>query len=105
MPFLLPAGEAGVAASWNGVRLLVSGQGRYRVEGNAAALSATLTERVLVEPALAPPGAMTAAASAGPVAVDDEIWRRLAAFATRTCVPASAASRARGAGAGLSDND
>lgn len=40
-----------------------------------------------------------------PVDIDDEIWEALGAFAHRTYVPASEASRLKGAGAGLTDND
>ena len=36
---------------------------------------------------------------------DDETWSSLSKLAARTYVPASEASRARGAGAGLTDND
>jgi hypothetical protein len=41
----------------------------------------------------------------GPVDIGDEIWEALSAFAHRTYVPASEASRLKGAGAGLTDND
>lgn len=40
----------------------------------------------------------------GPVAVPDQVWAALEAFAQKTYVPATAASRA-GAGAGAIDND
>jgi hypothetical protein len=39
------------------------------------------------------------------VDIGDEIWEALSAFAHRTYVPASEASRLKGAGAGLTDND
>ena len=39
------------------------------------------------------------------VVVDEEIWREVKALAARTYVPSSEASRARGAGAGMVDND
>lgn len=41
----------------------------------------------------------------GGVALPDELWERASAFAHRTYVPASEASRLTGAGAGTSDND
>lgn len=41
----------------------------------------------------------------GPVDIPDEIWNALATFAAKSYVPASDASRAGGAGAGLTDND
>lgn len=37
--------------------------------------------------------------------VDDRVWREALALAARTYVPSSTASRAAGAGAGLTDND
>ncbi len=37
--------------------------------------------------------------------VDENLWRKLAAYAHRTLVPASAASRAQGAGSQSSDNE
>ena len=55
--------------------------------------------------------ALSAARSTGATAaaracdVTDEGWRALEAFAARTLVPASDASRRAGAGAGLTDND
>ena len=41
----------------------------------------------------------------GPVAIAESIWTGWAAFAAKTYVPASAASRLAGAGAGLTDTD
>ena len=38
-------------------------------------------------------------------APDEDVWTRLAAYAHRTYAPATEASRLKGAGAGLSDND
>lgn len=103
-PFLPPAAGAAFAMGWNGVGLLVSGDGECRVEGDTAALSAALAESVIIEPLTQRRAGKTTTASAGPVRVSEDIWHRLAAFAQRTCVPASEASRARGARAGLSDN-
>lgn len=105
VPFLAPTAGMGFAVAWNGVRLLVLPDGECRVQGNAAALSATLTESVVIEPVRQPPDANAPAAAPEPVAVSEDTWRRIATFAQRTCVPASDASRTRGAGAGLSDND
>lgn len=39
------------------------------------------------------------------VIADDDDWRRIGALAARTYVPSTEESRARGAGAGLTDND
>ena len=41
----------------------------------------------------------------GPVDIPDDIWNAFATLAAKTLVPASEASRAGGAGAGLTDND
>ncbi len=41
----------------------------------------------------------------GSVEIDDNRWQRLAGLAAKLLVPASDESRARGAGAGLNDND
>jgi len=41
----------------------------------------------------------------GPLDVDPTIWAALDAFAQKTYVPATEASRLKGAGAGLTDND
>lgn len=41
----------------------------------------------------------------GSISVDDELWRRATALAAHTYVPATEASRLKGAGAGLTDND
>ena len=47
----------------------------------------------------------TAPVPSGPLEVADALWAQLEAFAARTNVPESDASRARGAGAGDIDND
>jgi len=44
-------------------------------------------------------------APAGPFEVNDALWARLGALAEKTFVPETDASRAGGAGAGLTDND
>ena len=106
LPFLAHAarGTGGAfVAGWEGVRVAVTGDALRLLEGDAAALATDATPRL--EVAEAPAGATGPAAASAPVEVDDGTWRRLAALAHRTYVPASEASRARGAGAGLSDND
>jgi hypothetical protein len=44
-------------------------------------------------------------AATGPQVVPDALWSQLEAWAAKTYVPASEASRIAGAGAGLTDND
>lgn len=85
--------------------MLVWRHGEYRTEGDAAAPSATLVESVVIEAVPAPRDGSTISACAGPVAVGEATWQRIAALARSTCVPASEASRTRGAGAGLREND
>jgi hypothetical protein len=51
------------------------------------------------------PGALAGWPVSRRARVDERDWDRLAAIAQRTYVPASAQSRATGAGAGLTDND
>ena len=41
----------------------------------------------------------------GPISLDDQIWDKIMRLAAKSYVPASEASRASGAGAGLTDND
>lgn len=61
-------------------------------------------ERAAPAPSAPAPSA-TAPVSPGRCPIDPAGWARIAAFAHRTYVPASEASRQRGAGAGLIDND
>lgn len=71
-------------------------------------LTAAIGETVLITPA--EPSLLAASNPAhlyqlGPVDIADEIWEALSGFAHRTYVPATEASRLKGAGAGLTDND
>jgi hypothetical protein len=50
-------------------------------------------------------GTPDAATPRGPVAISDDVWGAWEALAAKTYVPQSDASRAAGAGAGLTDND
>jgi hypothetical protein len=50
-------------------------------------------------------GARIAAAIEAGIEVDDEVWRRANAYSRAILVPESEASRLKGAGAGLTDND
>ena len=98
-PFLMQAGVA-PTISWPGCEVDVRADG-LTVRGEA--MNPTLPVEVRIEggaanaPALMPkPGA---------VDISDEIWEALGRFAHRTYVPATEASRLKGAGAGLTDND
>ena len=70
----------------------------------AGHLSSVCCERVFIEPCSAPMR-HDEVEYTGPVDIEDEIWEGLSTFAHRTYVPASEASRLKGAGAGLTDND
>lgn len=104
-PYAMPEPGAGRAAelSWNGVRLTISPGGGIAAEGEAGALrteiAGTVRCRGIEAPAAAPP------ATYARHPVDPEAWRRLAALARRTYAPSTEASRRKGAGAGLTDND
>jgi len=67
----------------------------------------TLVDHAMQQPLDALPIARAEHASAllDRIAVPDELWRQTEMLAARTYVPATAASRLAGAGAGLTDND
>jgi len=67
----------------------------------AGGCAAQMGDVITLTPAKVPAETITA----GPVDVDAEIWKALNAFAKKTYVPATEASRLSGAGAGLTDND
>ncbi|MEJ6388060.1 DUF3726 domain-containing protein [Gymnodinialimonas ulvae] len=98
LPFLAPlcAKDAGLSVTAGDARLALSREGG--IEGRALPLGLT---QVHVEPC-APP-------EAGPLhsraRVEDATLQVLTAFAFRTYAPATDESRAKGAGAGVSDND
>ena len=84
--------------------------------GDIAALDARICGQEVPDPPATTPRLTDALAAAsglelvpkavsGAHPVPDALWNRLVILAVRTHVPASAASRATGAGAGLTDND
>jgi hypothetical protein len=99
VPFAEVAFET-VVLDWNGCNICTSNEG-LSAQGE---LNTGIAEQVLIgrgEPA----GETTHRLHPGAVDIADEIWEALSAFAHRTYVPASEASRLKGAGAGLTDND
>lgn len=105
---LLLVGLAAVAAEayGGGYDLVFSGGGRAEVSADAAVLSGPIPgpgADVVATRGAGP--CATVAASPGGVEVEDRLWRRALAMAARSYVPSSDSSRARGAGAGLIDND
>lgn len=99
-PFLMQADVAATIA-WPGCEVDVSADG-LTVRGDTAGAGSPQQVRVL-----AGTGAAAAQLRPRPGAVDiaGEIWEALGRFAHRTYVPATEASRLKGAGAGLTDND
>ncbi len=98
-PFLLQAG-AGASISWPGCDVDVQADGLTVRGGNncpASPVEVRIEAGAANAPAVRPkPGA---------VDIAGEIWEALGRFAHRTYVPATEASRLKGAGAGLTDND
>lgn len=95
-----------IELAWNGVRLRVGPLGVLRVAGEVCALAAHEAEEVSFSPfADDRAGVWMRPAPAGGANVDDASWARLQEFEALTYVPASAKSRASGAGAGEIDND
>lgn len=82
---------------------IVAGWGRVVAEGEVMTPVASDVQLVPLDGAGQRVTALPAAAP--DVDIDDEIWEALGRFAHRTYVPATEASRLKGAGAGLTDND
>jgi len=99
VPFCLMAFD-NVVFNWNGCTIRSSDEGLF-VHG---ALNAKTADQVSIDNC-APAEQATHRWQPGAVDIADEIWEALSAFAHRTYVPASEASRLKGAGAGLTDND
>lgn len=107
---LLIAGLAGVAAQNHekGFRLefgvgpavtITSDTTRIDGAGAAARCDVTISRQPVQ------PHSEAAMPAADGFVIDETVWRRLAQLAAKTYVPASEASRIKGAGAGLTDND
>jgi hypothetical protein len=99
VPFCLMAFD-NVVFNWSACTIRSSDEG-FSVHG---ALNAKLADQVSIDNS-EPAEEATHRWQPGAVDIADEIWEALSAFAHRTYVPASEASRLKGAGAGLTDND
>lgn len=99
VPFCLMAFD-NVIFNWSGCSIRSCDEGFF-VHG---AVNAKVADQVSVD-ACEPAEEITHRWQPGAVDIADEIWEALSAFAHRTYVPASEASRLKGAGAGLTDND
>lgn len=96
---------AGYELRWTGARTsIVHGALAIESESETAHLSETVDE-VLVSAVGQIEDQPTHRFRAGGVEIADSVWRELNALAKRTYVPATDESRARGAGAGRTDND
>jgi hypothetical protein len=98
-PFVMQAGVL-ATVSWPGCEVDVRADG-LTIRGEAVSPASPVEVRIedgaVSAPVLRPkPGA---------VDIAGEIWEALGRFAHRTYVPATEASRLKGAGAGLTDND
>lgn len=98
-PFGQTVSETSVI-SWSNCTISACDEGLH-VQG---APNAQVAEQVLMGPCESI-AEITHHRRPGAVDIADEIWEALSAFAHRTYVPASEASRLKGAGAGLTDND
>ncbi|SCZ61551.1 Protein of unknown function [Epibacterium ulvae] len=90
-----------VALEWDQVRLTTDGK-QLCVQGDKEGVLAAQTSIVRCS---APAQMMTPTKPVMRAHVSARCWERLGAFAQRTYAPATDASRLRGAGAGLNDND
>ncbi len=103
------AGGPALALAWPGGRALCRDGGAALVAGGWRALARTPLADLTAARAGRAPGRPPVRLAPAPLdrgaAVARESWARIAALGRRSLVPASAGSRAAGAGAGLSDKD
>jgi hypothetical protein len=98
-PFLMQAGVV-ATLTWSDCAVEVSSGGITLSGSNscpASPVQVRIEAGVVASPSMRP--------GTGAVDIADEIWEALGLFAHRTYVPATEASRLKGAGAGLTDND
>jgi hypothetical protein len=106
-PFAAAVADAagvGIALAWPAA-LLVFERAGARLEATREALNSMSASQVSCRRAAGDAPGRRLAVEIKSVPVDDAIWSRLDAIAHRTYVPASEASRLKGAGAGLLDLD
>jgi hypothetical protein len=107
LPFtarMAAVGGADVTVAWEAVSVAVRAQGGD-IDGDDRALSAAFAERVLVQPLKPAVAPRRACPHLSRSAIRPADWQALETLGAKTYVPASAQSRAKGAGAGLIDND
>jgi hypothetical protein len=107
-PFLdRPAavGKRCIELRWPRVKISIHARGLTLDCETQCAYLSERAEEVAISAISVSPGTPTHVARAAGVSTPLRVWRALDAFARRTYVPASAASRERGAGAGRTDDD
>lgn len=103
LPFAAGAAQAlgrPVTVAWEGVEAVTDGTALSLAASGDAVLSAQADVTIRLGGAVA-----ASRAVCGRAMPDPETWAELTALAQRVHAPETAASRLRGAGAGLSDND
>ena len=104
LPFARLA-ASGCLLKWDETSI-IAGKADVSVIGNGVSAStADIVEFTQTSGTDVAAAGITHSSQSGPVDIDDEIWEGLSALAHRTYVPATEASRLKGAGAGLTDND
>lgn len=107
LPFLAghAKGECPLIVGWDGLSVVIDARGHRINPGGAGTLSAQAASRVRVGQGTAQDAPEPVSPVAGEVDVPDDAWRILQSLALRTYVPATEASREKGAGSRLDDND
>ncbi len=107
LPFLAgrAKGERPLILDWNGLSVVIDARGHRINPGGAETLSAHAASRVQVCQGTAQDAPEPVSPAAGEVDVPDGTWQILQSLALRTYVPATEASRKKGAGSRLDDND
>jgi hypothetical protein len=110
LPFLATAARVlavRLAVGWHGLAFVADGEACGIEISDAAAtagvMRVTLSRQAIRQPLS--PRLRRLVPVVGGVGVGEADWRRLGVLAERTYVPVSVASRQRGAGAGMIDND
>ena len=100
-------GGTAVRVRWDDLSIVVWPKGG-EVAGSLSGFAIARTDELLIAPVTAGrnmPGCAAAFPQRARSAIAPADWQALEALGARTYVPASAQSRAKGAGAGLADND
>jgi len=104
---ILVIGFAGAAATTSGCRFAIemANGASVVVDATSATITGDLTDGCDLTVCATGDAANIAPQHLGAVVVADDAWQQASIYAARTYVPATEASRLKGAGAGLTDND